>query len=210
LTNEQKSPFREELFGDDGDFRMQNAETVSVDLSKYSNKRSAKYLAMRVLWACVQLPFFPKMPKYLSPLRIALLRLFGAQIGKSCMISSGARIWVPSNLTMGDHATLGEGVKVYNLANISIGANAVVSQFTYLCSATHDHTDPAFRLVTRPITVHASAWIAASVFVAPGITVGEGAVVGACSVVTRDVPPWMICAGNPCRPIKPRVLRDRA
>lgn len=185
---------------------MQHAEPAGVDLSKYRNKRSWKYLAMRVLWACVQLPFFPKMPKYLSPLRVLLLRMFGAKLGKGCMISSGARVWVPYNLSMGDHATLGEGVRVYNLAPISIGDNAVISQFTYLCSATHDHTDPAFRLVTRPITIHPSAWIAASVFVAPGITVGEGAVVGACSVVTRDVPAWMVCAGNPCRPLKPRVL----
>lgn len=185
-------------------------QPAQVNLSQYRNKRSPRYLAMRVLWACVQLPFFPKMPKYLSPLRVALLRLFGARIGKGCMISSGARVWVPCNLQMGDHSTLGEGVRVYNLAPISLGANAVVSQFTYLCSATHDHADPAFRLIMKPITIHAGAWIAASVFISPGITIGEGAVVGACSVVTKDVPPWMICAGNPCRPIKPRVLRSAA
>jgi acetyltransferase-like isoleucine patch superfamily enzyme len=39
--------------------------------------------------------------------------------------------------------------------------------------------------------------------------VGEGAVVGACSIVTKDVPPWTVCAGNPCRVIRPREL-DRA
>jgi putative colanic acid biosynthesis acetyltransferase WcaF len=115
---------------------------------------------------------------------------------------------VLSNLEMGDYSVLGAGVQVYNLAPISIGSNCVISQDSYLCSATHDYTDPAFPLESRPITVHSGAWIAAKVFVAPGITIGEGAVVGACSVVTRPVPPWMVCAGNPCRPIKPRVLKD--
>lgn len=186
---------------------MEPTSPTGVDLSSYRNKRSKKYLALRVLWACFQLPFFSKTPKYIHGLRIALLRLFGARIGKGCMIASGTKVWVPWNLTMGDYAIIGEGVRVYNLAPISIGANAVVSQFSYLCAATHDYTDPAFRLETKPITIHASAWLAADVFVAPGVTVGEGAVVGACSVVTKDVPPWMVCAGNPCRPIKPRILR---
>ncbi|HEY0757962.1 MAG TPA: WcaF family extracellular polysaccharide biosynthesis acetyltransferase [Acidisarcina sp.] len=187
---------------------MESPTQPRVDLSTYRDDRSWRYFARRMLWACVQLPFFPKMPKYLSPLRIALLRLFGAKIGRGCMFAGGSRVWVPWNLRMGDYAVVGEGVRVYNLAYISIGDSAVVSQFSYLCSATHDYTDPAFRLVFKPITVQGSAWIAAGVFVSPGVTVGEGAVVGACSVVTKDVPAWTICAGNPCRPIKPRILRS--
>ncbi|WP_366946464.1 hypothetical protein [Nevskia sp.] len=50
------------------------------------------------------------------------------------------------------------------------------------------------------------AWIAAEAMVFPGVTIGDGAVVGARSVVTRDVPVWTICAGHPCRPIRPRSL----
>jgi putative colanic acid biosynthesis acetyltransferase WcaF len=188
--------------------RMNIPAGRNIDLSKYSHQRSLSYLAMRAAWSCVQLPFFPRMPTRLSGLRVALLRLFGARIGKACLIAGGVRVWIPSNLEMGDYSVLGAGVQVYNLAPISIGSNCVISQDSYLCSATHDYTDPAFPLESRPITVHSGAWIAAKVFVAPGITIGEGAVVGACSVVTRPVPPWMVCAGNPCRPIKPRVLKD--
>jgi len=181
-----------------------------VDLSNYHHRRPWSYLAMRALWACVQLPFFSRTPKSLSGLRVALLRLFGAEIGKRCFIGGGTRIWVPSDLRMGDFVAIGEGVKVYNLAPISIGSNTVISQGTYLCTATHDYTDPAFRLDSLPISIGSSVWIAANVFVAPGIAIGEGAVVGACSVVTRDVPAWMVCAGNPCRPLKPRVLRSES
>ena len=62
-------------------------------------------------------------------------------------------------------------------------------------------------LMTVPIVIGDGAWIAADVFVAPGITVGEGAVVGARSSVFNDMPPSTICTGQPCKPIRERVLK---
>jgi putative colanic acid biosynthesis acetyltransferase WcaF len=49
-----------------------------------------------------------------------------------------------------------------------------------------------------------NAWLAAEVFVGPGVSIGELAVIGARSVVTSDQPARMVCAGQPCRPLKPR------
>jgi putative colanic acid biosynthesis acetyltransferase WcaF len=51
--------------------------------------------------------------------------------------------------------------------------------------------------------------VAAGCFIGPGVTVGEGAVVGAYSVVTKDVPPWSIVAGNPARVLRERRLKSR-
>jgi putative colanic acid biosynthesis acetyltransferase WcaF len=56
----------------------------------------------------------------------------------------------------------------------------------------------------RPITIGDGAWIGAQVFVAPGVTVGDEAVVTAGSVVTRSLPPAMVCTGHPCAPVSPR------
>lgn len=53
------------------------------------------------------------------------------------------------------------------------------------------------KLITAPITIGAGAWVCADVFVSPGIVVGEGAVAGARAVVTKDVEPWAVVAGNP-------------
>lgn len=75
-----------------------------------------------------------------------------------------------------------------------------------LLTGTHDFSDPTFPLVTRPIEVGYGVWIAAGVTVLPGITLGRLAVIGAGSVVTKDMPEATVCAGNPCRAIKPRVL----
>ena len=65
-------------------------------------------------------------------------------------------------------------------------------------------------LVWKPIRIGSECWIAAGVFVGPGVTVGDGTVVGARAVVTKDMPPWTVCAGNPCKPLKPRILQALA
>jgi len=109
---------------------------------------------------------------------------------------------------MEEYSVIGNGAEIYNLAQVKIGANSIVSQRSYLCTATHDYTKPEFPLYSRPITIGPNAWVAACAFIGPGVTVGEGAVVGACSVVVKDVSPWTVCAVTPCRVIKSRRLKD--
>ena len=57
------------------------------------------------------------------------------------------------------------------------------------------------------VMIEPEVWLATRVFVGPGVTVGRGAVVGACSVVLKDVPPMMVYAGNPAKPIRPRPVK---
>lgn len=184
-------------------------ERPAIDISSYRHPRPLGYLVKRGIWACMQLPFWSATPRALTGFRIFLLRLFGAKIGKGCRVNCGVRVWEPWNLVMADYVQVGDSVEIYNLARIEIGTNSVISQKTYLCSSTHDYTDPAFPLYSRPIRIGAGVWVASGVFVAPGVTLGDGAVIGACSVVTRDMPEWMVCAGNPCRPIKPRESKAK-
>jgi putative colanic acid biosynthesis acetyltransferase WcaF len=108
---------------------------------------------------------------------------------------------------MGDHSCLSENVDCYSVDCISIGTQAVVSQGAFLCCASHDIASPTMELTYRPIVIGNNAWVAARAFVGPGVTVGEGAVVGACAVVTKNVDPWSVVAGNPAKFIKKRVLK---
>jgi len=141
--------------------------------------------------------------------RAFILRCFGAKTGKGCHIYPKASIWAPWNLEIGDHASLADDVICSSMAKITIGKYAVISQGARLITGTHDHGDPSFRLVTRPVSVEERAWVAAEAFVLPGVTIRTGAVVGARSVVTRDVREWTVCAGNPCVPIKPRRISGK-
>ncbi len=178
-----------------------------VDLASYRKISKPLDLIRRALWECAQLPFYPLRPRALSPLRVALLRMFGARIGKHVLICGGVRVHVPWNLELGDFVAIGDKVEIYNLAPVRVAAHSVISQHAYLCSASHDYTRTDFPLYAEPITVGGQAWIAAGAFVAPGVTIGEGSVIGARAVVLQDVPPWVVAAGNPCKVIKPRELR---
>lgn len=110
---------------------------------------------------------------------------------------------------MGEHSCLASDVDCYCVAPVSLGAHATVSQYSYLCTASHDYRDPAMPLVVAPITLEAEAWVAADVFVGPGVKIGEGAVVGARSSVFADVEAWAVVAGSPARQqaTRPRFVR---
>lgn len=128
-------------------------------------------------------------------------------MGTGTNVRSSVKVWAPWNLVMEDLSSMGDGVNVYSMALITLGRRVVVSQGAHLCAGTHDYESKNFQLYSRPITIGAEAWVCAESFLGPGVTIGEGAVVGARAVVTKDMPAWTVCAGNPCKPIKPRVIR---
>jgi len=104
-----------------------------------------------------------------------------------------------------DRACIGDRANLDTLGKIEIGARATVAQEVYLSSGTHDFTRSELPLVTAKITIGDDAFLCARTFVLPGITIGARSIVGACSVVTKDVPPDVIAAGNPCRTLRPRM-----
>ena len=61
----------------------------------------------------------------------------------------------------------------------------------------------------KPVTIGDNVWIGGNAVVLPGVTIGSNSVIGAGSVVTRDVPPWSIAAGNPCKVIRTITETDR-
>jgi putative colanic acid biosynthesis acetyltransferase WcaF len=181
---------------------------VSVGKQDCPSPHSTANKIGRVLWAAVWLTLFRPSPRVFFGWRRIILRAFGAKIGRNARISSSVRVWAPWNLTTGDDSSVSHGVDCYCVDRITIGEHATVSQYAFLCTASHDIQDPHMRLIHAPINIGDQAWVCAGAFIAPGIQVGTGAVVGAHSVVTRNVEPWTIVAGNPARFIKRRELRE--
>lgn len=167
---------------------------------------SRREIARRWLWALVQGTFFRWSPRGLHGFRVLLLRSFGATIPADGFVRvyPTARIIYPWKLVCEGRVLIGPFVNVYNLAPITLSYGAQLSQYVHLCAGTHDYLQWAMPLTPKPIVVGANAWLGADVFVGPGVTIGELAVVGARSVVVKDLPARMVCAGNPCRPLKPR------
>jgi putative colanic acid biosynthesis acetyltransferase WcaF len=162
----------------------------------------------RVGWGMVSLVLFRLSPRPLHEWRSFLLRCFGAKVGSGVHVYPGAKIWAPWNLELGDECAVASGVTLYSQGKITIGYRAVISQGAHLVTGTHNYSDPGFPLITKPINIGAYAWVAAEAFVHPGVTIGTGCVIGARSVVAKDMPEWMVCAGHPCMPIKPRTRID--
>ena len=168
---------------------------------------SLRNRVFRVFWNLTYLLLFRFTPTPFFRWRNFLLRLFGAKIGKGVHIYPGVKIWAPWNLAVGDCSGIASGVILYSQGKITVGKKVVISQGAHLCAGTHDYTDPGFPLITKPITIEDHVWIAAVAFIHPGVTICEGAVIGARSVVTKDMPAWMVCTGHPCLPAKDRKLR---
>jgi putative colanic acid biosynthesis acetyltransferase WcaF len=163
---------------------------------------------LRALWTVVQATLWRLAWKRIYVLRPALLRVFGAQVAWRTQIAGSAAVYFPWRLTIGAETAIGPGVTLYNLGRLRIGERVVISQNAYLCGGTHDYTRASYPLICKELTIGDDVWIGASAFLCPGLSIGQGAVVGACSVVTRDVEPWTVVAGNPARIIRRRVLQD--
>jgi len=178
------------------------------------NDVSSKNKLSRVLWGFVWLALYRPSPTLLHGWRRFLLRLFGAKLASPVYVYPSARVWAPWNLQMGAHSTLAGNVDCYCVDKVVIGSFSTVSQYSYLCTATHDYTDaaimsrPQMPLLTAPIVLGDRVWITTDVFIGPGVTVGDGTVVLARSSVFQDLPEWIVAAGTPARFQKRRELRS--
>jgi len=133
--------------------------------------------------------------------------LFGAEIGPNVVIKPHTKVKFPWRLRIGENSWIGENVWIDNLADVSIGSNACISQGAYLCTGSHDWNAPKFDLIVKPIVIADGAWVAAKSTVGPGVTIGEGAVLGLGSTTSKDLEPWSIYSGTPAVFVKKRQIK---
>lgn len=184
-----------------------NKSELSVDLSKYSHSFGLKNKLKRILWNLFYwILFRPFDLRFFAGWRNFVLRLFGAKIGYKANIYASVKIWAPWNLEVGDFSSIAPEVDCYNQGKIIIGKQTVISQKSYLCASSHDHSISNFPLILKPITIDNQVWIAAAAFIGPGVHIGEGAVIGAKSAVFKEVDSWSVVGGNPAKFIKKRQI----
>jgi putative colanic acid biosynthesis acetyltransferase WcaF len=175
-----------------------------------ANRRAQKYSwreqLQRMLWGVGQW-VFRLSPRPCFGWRRFVLRAFGAKIGAQVNAYPSTRIYFPWNLSVGDWTALGEEAFIYNVGPIRIGEKVTISHRAHVCAGTHDYTQADLPLVKATIEIRDQAWVCADAFIGPGVVIGEGAVIGARAVVTSDVPPWTVVAGNPAHAIKRREMR---
>ena len=180
-----------------------------VNLAHYDNSwyYPGAPLLKRAAWFFLAQPLVRSAWIPSSAMRVALLRLFGAQVGTGVTIKPSVDIKYPWHLRIGDHCWIGEHVWIDNLTTVTLGSNVCLSQGAYLCTGNHDWSDPAFGLRVNPIRLEQGSWAGAKSILTPGTTLGEHSIAAAGAVVSGTIPPFEIHAGNPAQYVRTRVLK---
>jgi putative colanic acid biosynthesis acetyltransferase WcaF len=180
--------------------RIKNANQASRESSPWSPPERLGMLA----WKIVECSLWRLSPKPCNGWRLLWLRAFGAQITGNPFVDPTATIRIPWQLAIESGAAVGARVEIYNLGYVRLKKFCVLGPGVYLCGGSHDFSVPMLPLTVGDIEVGREAFIGARAILLPGVVVADGAVIGAGAVVTKDMPAFTICAGNPCRPLKPR------
>ena len=158
------------------------------------------------LWYFINIFFFKNTLNIFSNLKVSLLRLFGAQIGKGVVIKPGINIKYPWKLSIGNYSWIGEAVWIDNLSYVTIGRNVTVSQGALLLTGTHDHTKETFDFLSFPIILEDGVWIGAKAIVFGGVTCHTHSILGMNAVAENNLRLYTIYKGNPAIPVMERMI----
>lgn len=137
----------------------------------------------------------------------AILRLFGASIGRGVVVKPHVHIKYPWKLKVGDFSWIGEYAWIDNLDVVEIGSNVCISQGALILSGNHDYSVESFDLILKSIKIQDGAWIGAKSVVTQGVEVGSHSVLTVGSVASSDLEDYGIYRGNPATMKKRREIK---
>ncbi|MFT3694668.1 MAG: acyltransferase [Kofleriaceae bacterium] len=131
-----------------------------------------------------------------------LVHDYGGQIeiGESSYIGPGTRVWSGERLVIGNHVFVAHNSTIVDTNAHQVDAEERAEH--YQRTVVEARPFEKGTIETAPVVIGDHAWINFNVAILKGVTIGEGAIIGAGSVVTHDVPPFVLCAGNPARVIR--------
>lgn len=130
------------------------------------------------------------------------------------------------HVTMGSHCYLGDNSRIWSAVRVSIGDRVLIRHNSSIFDSDTHPMAPADRhrhfvemttkgrlskvdLREEPVLIEDDVWIGCNAVILKGVTIGRGAVIGAGSIVTHDVPPYAVAAGNPARVVRELTADER-
>jgi acetyltransferase-like isoleucine patch superfamily enzyme len=169
--------------------------------SHYESER-LPWNRLRLSYTYLRYDVYGRRPQQGNPLR--MLREHRLQVGRGTLLESNVTLRSQSGLIrIGQRVYISRGVTIGAVDRIEIGDCALIGPGCYITDANHQHDDPAVpvpeqgMLSKGPTVIEDNAWLGANVVVTSGVRIGARSIIGANSVVTRDIPPHSIAAGNP-------------
>jgi acetyltransferase-like isoleucine patch superfamily enzyme len=133
-----------------------------------------------------------------------LRKILRYSFGKGSSVHMGC-FFTGSKLNVGNNTILNRNGYYDCRLALTIGSNVSISPKVYIITAGHDPQSPTFSDKSAPVVIEDFVWIGARAIILPGVTMGKGSVAGAGSVVTKNVAPFTIVAGNPAKVIGKRT-----
>lgn len=138
-------------------------------------------------------------------LRLGFYRhIMAFDIAERSFVFMGARFDCRGGFSLGHHSVINENCRLDNRGSLRIGSNVSISSEVCILTADHDPQSESFAGRNRPVEIDDYVFIGTRALILPGCKIGRGAVVAAGSVVTKEVEPFVIVAGNPARPVGQR------
>jgi maltose O-acetyltransferase len=141
--------------------------------------------------------------------RVTLCRFIFRKCGRGIIVDRGVEFGYGHNIEIGDYSGIGINATLDGTGGIVIGNDVMFGSDVVILTANHKHDD-----ITRPIRLQGAesapviieddVWIGMRVIILPGVRIGRSSVIGAGAVVTKDVPPFSIVAGNPAKVVRKR------
>jgi maltose O-acetyltransferase len=161
----------------------------------------------RALEECIEkrrryntLPFTPMERK------AALSDLLGYEVDDRTKVVPPIHCDLGFNIKLGKNVLINYNCILLDTGEISIGDNTLIGPGTMIVTANHPFEAEKRRdwsVSCIPIKIKEDVWVGAGAVILPGVTIGARSIIGAGSVVTKDVPPDTVVAGNPARIIRP-------
>jgi len=140
--------------------------------------------------------------------RRRLVRALFASGGESACVQPPFFCDYGANIQLGERVFFNFNCVVLDVCPVRIGDDTLFGPAVQIYTATHP-LEPSLRRrleLGKPVEIGSEVWVGGGAIILPGVLIGARSVVGAGSVVTRDIPPRVFAAGNPCRVI--RALSD--
>lgn len=128
--------------------------------------------------------------------------------GAGVRVAAGVRFGTGKGIAIGNNSNISYHSWLYG--DISIGDFVMMGPRITILTENHQHSDLTIPMAlqgqrsSQPVTIGNDVWIGTQTIILPGVSIGDHSIVGAGSVVTRDIPPWSVAAGNPARIVRSR------
>ncbi len=182
---------------------------MQTDLSKFSNDWYKPGSSLkRTIWYLINILLLKSSFPWPNKLKVFILKLIGAKIGRNVLIKPNVNIKYPWFLEIGDNVWIGERVWIDNLGKVKIGNNVCISQGAMLLTGNHNYKKETFDLMVGEITLEDGVWVGAKSVVCPGVIMKSHSILTVGSVLTKDAEEYGIYQGVPAVFVKKRDIQD--